>query len=139
MYGKSTASIKGNWTRIKPSPVLKYKVQIRRDRYKHNLNIELFIDFVYIHDVVFLVSIDRQVKYRSNIHITSQNEEAFFKGLDKILRKYNSAGLTITINHVYNDFKTSMDQVKDYLYITMNYGSPGDHVTDTEWNNIKFK
>ena len=38
---------------------------------KNNSNIELCIDVVYINSVEFMVSIDKQVKYRSIIHFKS--------------------------------------------------------------------
>ena len=86
-----------------------------------------------------MVYIDRQVKYRSIINITSKNEEAFFKGLDKILWKYNSAGFTITIIHADYEFKPLIDKVKDKLDVTMNYTNPGDHVPEMKQNNRKVK
>ena len=86
-----------------------------------------------------MVSIYRQVKYRSIIHITSQNEEEFFKGLDKILRKYNTAGFTITIIRAENEFRYLMDKVVYDLDVTMNYNNPGDQVPDIEKNNRIFK
>ena len=82
-----------------------------------------------------MVSIDKQLTYRSIIHISSQNKGEIFKGLDKILRKYNSEGFTIAITNVENLFKVSMDKVKEDLYVTMNYANMGDYVTDIEQNN----
>ena len=88
-----------------------FKFQARHT--KNNLNIELCIEVVCINGIAFIVSIDRQVKYRSIIHITSQNEEEFSKGLDKILRKYNSEGFKITIIHAENEFKPLMYKFKE--------------------------
>ena len=67
-----------------------------------------------------MVFIDIQVKYRSVIHIKSQNEEEIFKGLDKILQKYNSSGFTITTIYAYNEFRPLTNKVKDDLEVTMN-------------------
>ena len=97
-------SLKGKSTRSNPIPVINNEIQITSKIYKNNSNIELCIDKVYINGVSFLAYIDRQVKYRSMIHITSQKEEEIFKGLDKILRNYNSAGFIITIIHADNEF-----------------------------------
>ena len=82
-----------------------------------------------------MVSIDKQLTYRSIIHTTSQNKGEIFKGLDKILRKYNSEGFTIAITNVENLFKVSMDKVKEDLYVTMNDANMGDYGTDIEKNN----
>ena len=48
---------------------------------ENNSNIELWIEVVYINGAAFIVSIYRQVKYRSIIHIKYQNEEEFSKVL----------------------------------------------------------
>ena len=68
------------------------------------------------------------MQYRSLIRITSQNKEEIFKGLGKILQKYNSVGFTITMIHLDNEFKPLMDKVRDELDFNMNYTNPGDHV-----------
>ena len=72
-------TLKDKSTRKKKSPVIMYDILIPRKIYETNSNIALCIDVVYIIRVVFMVSIDRKVKYRSIIQITSQNEEAYFK------------------------------------------------------------
>ena len=72
-------TLKDKSTRKKTSPVIMYDILIPRRIYETNSNIALCIDVVYIIRVVFMVSIDRKVKYRSIIQITSQNEEAYFK------------------------------------------------------------
>ena len=79
-----------------------------------------------------MVSIYRQVKYRSIIHITSQNEELFFKCLDKLLCKYNSVGFTIAVIHADNEFKLLMDNVKYELGVAINYTNPGDHIPEID-------
>ena len=79
-----------------------------------------------------MVSFYRQVEHISIIHITSQNEEEIFKGLKKILRKYNSAGFTTTIICADNEFKPLMDKVKDKMDVSMDYSNPGDHVPKIE-------
>ena len=93
IYGLSMTIIKVNSTRNNPRPVINYEINIPIKIYKNNSNVELCIDVVYINGVSFLVSIDRQVKYRSIFHIPSQNEEYFSKVLTKyfesIIQKYS--------------------------------------------------
>ena len=139
MCGTSMASLKVNSTKSKPSLAIKDDIQIPSKIYKNNSNIKLWIDVFYINDVSFMLSIDIQLKYRSIIHITYQNEEEFSKGLDKILWNYNSSGFTITIIHTYYSFKPLMDNVKDDLDVTMNYANPGDHIPEIERNNRTVK
>ena len=85
IYGPSVASLKSKSKRIKPGTVIKDDIHIPSGVYKNNSNFELCIDIAYINGVSFLLYIYIQVKYISIIHITSQNEEEFSKGLDKIL------------------------------------------------------
>ena len=51
IYGPLMSSIKLKSTRIKPRQVMKYYIQILREIYKNNSNIELCIAVVYINDV----------------------------------------------------------------------------------------
>ena len=92
------------------------------------------IDSVYINGVEFLVNIERQVKYRSIIHITSQNEELIFKDIDNIFQNYISSGFTITIIHTDNKFKPLMDKVKYDMDVTTNHANLGHHVPKI-WKN----
>ena len=72
------------------------------------------------------------MKYISIIHITTRNEEVFFKYLDKTLHKYNSEVFNITIIHEDNEFKPIMDKVKDELGVTMNCANPVEHFPEVD-------
>ena len=85
---------------------------------------------IYINRVAFLVAIDKQIRYRSIIHVKDQDTSEFFKCLDQILRLYNSAGFTITTIHADNEFKPLMERVKDDLNVDMNYANPGDTISE---------
>ena len=73
IYGPSIPSHKGKPTKSKPRLVIKYGIQIPSEIYKNNSKIELLIYLVCINGDAFLVYIDKQVKYRSIVHITSKN------------------------------------------------------------------
>ena len=62
-----------------------------------------------------------------------------FQGLDKILRKYNSVGFTITVTRADNELKPFVVKVKNDLDVTMNYSNPGYYVPDIDRNNIAVK
>ena len=102
IFGRSMASLKGKSTRSKPKPVIRDDIQIPEEIYNKNSNLDLCIDVIYINRVAFLVSIDKQIKYRSIIHVKDQDTPEFFKSLDQILRLYNLAGFTITTIHADN-------------------------------------
>ena len=83
IYGPSIASLKGKPTRRKPRTLIRDEVKITSKIYKNNSKMELCIDVIYINGVVFIVYIDRQLKYISIIHIVTQNEEHFSSVLTK--------------------------------------------------------
>ena len=83
IYGPLMSILKVNFTRRKPRLVIKDCTQISSAIYKKNSKIELLIDAIYINGIVFLISIDRQLKYISIIHIVTQNEEHFSSVLTK--------------------------------------------------------
>ena len=61
-------------------------------------------------------------------------KESFYTGLDKIMREYNGAGLTITEIRCNGAFKSIMNDVKDDMDIEMDYTTPGDHQPEAERN-----
>ena len=135
IYELSMESLKGKPTRIKPRPVIKDDIWITFEIYNNNnLSIELCIDIIYINGVPLwyklIENLNADKWWSSNIIIRNN-----FLGYWKILRKYNSAGFTISIIHADNEFKPLTDRVKYELYVTMIYSSPGDHVPGIEWNN----
>lgn len=133
------ASLKGKSIRSKPKPVIRDDIEIPDEIYTNNSNLDLWIDVIYINSLEFLVSIDKQIKYRAIIHVRDQDAAEFFKCLDQILRLYNSAGFAISTIHVDNKFRPLMEKVKDNLNVDMNYANPGDHVPEIERNNGTVK
>ena len=75
IYEPSMGCLKVKPTRFKPRPVINDDIQIPSDIYKKSSNISLGSDVIYINDIVFMVSIDRQSRYRLIINIKSQNEK----------------------------------------------------------------
>ena len=67
------SSPKGKSTRSKSRPVINDDIQITSKIHKKNSKIELCIEVVYTNGVECLVFIDRKVKYKSIIHITTHN------------------------------------------------------------------
>ena len=115
IYGPAMSALKGKSTQSKPKPVIHDEIVVPPEIYANNLELDLCIDVMFINGISFLVGIDKQVKYRSIIHIQDKNTETFYSCLDQLLCKYNSAGFTIVPIHADNEFKPLMDQVKDDL------------------------
>ena len=139
IFGPSMSSLKGKSTRTTPKPVRSDVIQIPKELVEKHHDIELCMDTMFINSEGMLTAIDRTIKFRSLVPINSKAHKNYYKALDVILRKYNSAGFVVKIIHCDGEYKAMMDQVKDDLDIDMNYSNPQDHVPEAERNNRTIK
>ena len=100
-----------------------------------NKEVELAIDILYIDRNIFLVSIDRSLKFRASVPLKDRNSEEIYQDLDVILRHYNNKGYEINKIHYDREFESIMDEVADNLNVDMIYASSNDHVPDIERSN----
>ena len=63
IFGKDIASLKGKTTRKKPIPVIKDYVDIPTELKQLHKDVELCVDIMYIHNIMFLVTVSRKIKY----------------------------------------------------------------------------
>ena len=54
--------------------------------------LNLTIDVLFINNAIFLVTIDRVIKFRSMMPMSNKTQEELYKSLDVILCEYNKAG-----------------------------------------------
>ena len=80
-----------------------------------NHKLQLCIDIVYINGMTFLVSIDKEIKFRSMVHLMKRIKSLLYEGLDKIVRVYNSAGFRIKVIHADNEFRSLLEDVEDNI------------------------
>jgi hypothetical protein len=139
IFGPSMSSLKGKSTRRSPKPVRADVIEIPRELVEKHRNVELCMDTMFINSEGMLTAIDRTIKFRSLVPIDSKQKDEYYRALDVILRKYNSAGFMIKMIHCDGEYRSMMDDVKDNLDVEMNYANAFDHVPEAERNNRTIK
>ncbi|CAJ1944663.1 unnamed protein product [Cylindrotheca closterium] len=135
IYGPSVSTIKGKQKRPTPKAVVDDWIEMPKELLKHNLNLDLCIDIMFINNVAFFVSIDKAIKFRFSTELKDRTKDAIYKSIDKILRIYNHAEFRIKTIYCDNEFKPVFDDVKDNLDVTVNYAAPGEHEPTIERSN----
>ena len=95
IFGKDISSLKDKSTRPRPTTVIDNYVDIPREIMENNANLELCMDIMFINELPFLTTIDRQIKFGSLVPMESRSSVKSFKRIGMILRHYNKAGFTI--------------------------------------------
>ena len=139
IFGPSMSSLKGKSTRSKPDPVKSDTIEIPRELITQHRDIELCMDTMFINKEGMLTAIDRTIRFRSLVPIDTKTHTEYYRALDVIFRKYNSAGFMIRRIHCDGEYRSMMDKVKDDLDAEMNYANAQDHVTEAERNNRTIK
>ena len=132
IFGKDISTLKGKSTRPKPTTVIDDYVDIPTEIMENNREVELCMDIMYINDLPFLTTIDRQIKFRSLVPMDSRTSVESFKRIDMVLRHYNQGGFTIRKIYCDGEFRSMMDKVTDEMGIEMNYANPDEHVPEIE-------
>ena len=132
IFGKDVSSLKGKSMQPTPTTVIDDYVDIPREIMENNANLELCMDIMFINELPFLTTIDRQIKFRSLVPMESRMSTESFKRIDMVLRHYNEAGFTIQKIYCDGEFRSMMDKVSDELGIEMNYANPDEHVPEIE-------
>ena len=69
------------------------------------------------------------------VPLTDATADALCKALDKIVRKPNTTGSTVTITRCDKQFQLLVDEVMDEMDIKMDYSDSGAHESVAEQNN----
>jgi hypothetical protein len=93
------------------------------------------MDIMYVNGMPMLTGIDRSIRYRGLVPMTSRVSGELYRALDAILRAYNKRGYRVKTINCDGEFRTMMNEVNDDLEIEMNYTSKGEHVPEAERNN----
>ncbi|CAJ1943965.1 unnamed protein product [Cylindrotheca closterium] len=141
IYGPSVSTIKGKQKQKRPTPkaVVDDWIEMPKELLKHNSNLDLCIDIMFINNVAFFVSIDKAIKFRFSTELKDRTKDAIYKSIDEILRIYNHAEFRIKTIYCDNEFKPVFDDMKDNMDVTMNYAAPGKHEPTIERSNQTLK
>jgi len=135
IFGADIGALKGKTTRRRPTPVKTDLVEIPPELIKQHHDLTYCMDVMYVNGMPMLTGIDRSIRFRALIPLSSRTASELYRGTDEIFRLYNKAGFLIKEIICDREFKTLMDEVKDELDIDMNYTSKGEHVPEAERNN----
>ena len=135
IFGPDIGALKGKKTRRRPIPARSDLVEIPPEIKEQHCDLVLCVDIMYVNGIPMLTSIDRSIRFRSLVPLTSRTATEIYRGIDVIFRNYNNSGFHIKTIHADGEFKTLMDEVADTLSIDMNYTSKEEHVPEAERNN----
>ena len=139
IFGPDVSSLQGKSTRSKQKRVKSDLIEIPKEIFERNRDLELCIDIMYINNVGMMTAIDRSIKFRTTVMVDSKAHEDYFEALDVVLRHYNNADLMIKTIQCDGEFRAMFESVKDELDVNMNYTNAGDHVPEAERNNRTIK
>ena len=94
-------------------------------------NIGLCIDVMYVSGITFLVTIAKNLQFRTVTYIPNRTPDEFYKALDATFRIYNHGGFQVTTVHCDPEFKPLEDPLID-LDIKLNYASAKEHIPEVE-------
>ena len=135
IWGPDIAYLKGKTTRRKPNKFIDEVVQIPSEVSIRMREVIIYMDNLYISGKPFLSSITKPIFYRDATPLKDETAETLYKAIDKLTRKLNAAGCTITMIRCDRQFKTLMDEVQDQMNIKMDYSDVGAHESTAERNN----
>ena len=131
IFGKNIASLKGKTTRKKPIPVIKDYVDILTELKQLHKDVELCVDIIYIHNIVFLVTVSRKIKYVTIDPIPTRKKSDVIVTFDNVFRIYNQGNFQIKIIHADPESKTFKNDFLN-IYIKLNCASAQEHVPKVE-------
>ena len=87
-----------------------------------------------------MTAIDRSIRYRSIVEITSNNnDEALLSALDLIIQKYVKADYFVAVVYCDREFKSIVQDAYNRLDVVINCSNTNDHVAEAEQNNRFLK
>ena len=139
IYGPDVASLKGKTTRRKPAPVVNDQVSIPKELVEKHENVVLCLDTIFVNKIPFLVTISKDLKYRTADHLKTRTITSYHEAIDKVCGRYNDADFLIARIECDREFKPVMDPIKTAMAICMNYASANEHVPMIERSNRVLK
>ena len=135
IYGANIGALKGKTTRNRPTPVKNDLAEVPPELIEQHRELIYYMNVMYVNNMPMLTGIDRILRYRILVPLTSRVAEEIYRAVDVVFRHNNTSGFMITDINCDGEFNTLMYEVDDKLRIAMNYTSKGQHVIKAERNN----
>jgi hypothetical protein len=132
IFGGDIGTLKGKSTRGRPTPVKDDLVEIPPELLEQHQDLTYCMDIMYVNGMPMMTGIDRSIRFRGLVPLSSQVASELYRALDVILRIYNTRGYRIKSINCNGEFHTLMNELDDKLEIEMNYTSKGEHVPEAE-------
>ena len=135
IWGPSLSGRKGRTTRAPADTRAEQQpLEIPKQLYARNRQVELHLDYFSICGIWFLASIDDSYRYRKVVWAHSKKDSEALAALDVILRIYNSVDIEVTRVHADPEFASVVDKAKDGFDVQIHTVSAGEHVPKAERN-----
>jgi hypothetical protein len=95
IFGKDISSLKGKTTRKTPSPVINDYIEIPKEFYVKQDNIVICIDGIKVNGLTFLMTISKNIYYRTAQFINKKTVTNYTEAIKDILQVYNKAGFHV--------------------------------------------
>merc|ERR1712197_122863 len=105
IFGKNVPTIKGKSMNKKGDVIRNERIELPEELDLPDKNLELAIDILYVDRALFLVTIDRRIKWRAAVPIKDRSAEEILQALDIVLNHYNTEGYLITMLHCDGEFR----------------------------------
>jgi hypothetical protein len=135
IFGPDIGALKGKTTLKQPIRVKDDLVEIPRELVEKNQKVIYCMDIMFMNGMPMLTGIDRSVQFRSLVPLDDRTAKELYRGLDKVLRRYNDNEYNVERINCDQEFKVLMEPVKDNLDVTMNYTTMDEHRPEAERNN----
>ena len=84
IYGKDIGSLKVKTVRTKPVPVIRNYIEIPNELITKHENIKSAIDLIFVHKIVFLTSISKNIMYRTAQPLKNKTATVYRSASDTI-------------------------------------------------------
>ena len=123
------AEIRGKMVCPKPTRVVTDLVEIPRSFFTHHNKVTLVADVMFVNGIAFLVSASRNITLITIEHAPTRTASHLGSILNRIIRVYNKAGLTVQILLMDNEF----DKIRDHVpTVDLNTPAASKHIGEIE-------
>jgi hypothetical protein len=89
IFGPDVGTIKGKKTRPKPPQVRDNIVEVPKELKMKHMELTLCMDLMFVNGLPMMTSIDKSIKYRCLVPMTSRVADELYRSLDEVLKHYN--------------------------------------------------
>ena len=131
IFGPPEPLCKGKMTRQRPHPHLIPRIPIPPAISKHHMNVQLYVDFLFVNKMSFLTTVSDNLKYRTIKYAKSMTKSNIQSLLTQVIVKYTARGFNVTTIHADNQF--NIPTLRDNLLPThLEIYATNEHVAPIE-------